>query len=281
MNRFLIAMLVAATTAHAQIQENSDAPLIKPPKRDNRPLLDAYVIAPKGFNGGGFGMGGFSPALSLPMLSTNAELRLGGDFYFTGLDRRKFANVPLLAPQSGDAKVKLNETMFGINFVARLTMPWDEKVSPYIDGFAGLRAITTGMDVTPNQPQIGYENTTSNNIDGSYRLHYGVAGGLLIALGKDVKLNMGVVYSHSDHPGSVSNIRTASLENGSVVMDQKLLAQNMILFKLGVTVRIDPSKSRGHDCNCNCTYGGGVFRTGTSARSAMPNRVGTGVRVAK
>jgi hypothetical protein len=281
MNRFLYALIVAGITAQAQTPDSLQTKLPRPLSADKRPLFDVYAIAPRDLSGGGFGMGGFSPAVPLGSLIQNAELRFGGDFYFMGLDRRWISNVPLLSPQTGEAKVKLNESMLGLNLVARLSTPWKAALGAYIDGFAGLRYVSTGMEVTPNQPQINHDKTTSTDIDGSYALQYGVAGGVLVKLTNQLKLNAALVYSHSDRPGSVSNIHSASIDGGSVMMDKKILPRDMVLLKLGVSFLINPSNNNNGRCNCCCRRN--HFNAGTvrPVSGRMPNRIGTGFRVAK
>lgn len=282
MKHIFIAITFASSVALAQ-----NAPVVVPETgRDagNFPTIDVYAFAPRNLNGGGFGIGGFSPAIPVPVIfGRGAGLRFGADFHFTGLDRRTLRDIPLLAPQTGMAKVKLNETLFGLNAVARLSMPWSEKVSPYVDGFAGLRALHTGITVTPNEYQVGFEESTSDNLDAVYTFQYGVAGGFLVSVGRNVKLNAAVMLSRSEFPGRISNIHTASLEGTGIAMDKKALQQQMVFFKLGVTFRVDPESISDDGCNC-CGHGGrssGVFTSSGGRSGGSANRVGTSGRVSK
>src|SRR4051812_29260880 len=90
-------------------------------RKDNKAVFDMYGVIPQTHKGGGFGMGIFSPALGASVFGSGAEFRLGGDFYVTGLDHKSMNDVPLIAPQTGTAKVRLSETLFGFNAVARLS----------------------------------------------------------------------------------------------------------------------------------------------------------------
>jgi hypothetical protein len=253
------------------------------------PVFDIYGVVPFNFNGGGFGMGGFSRPLRTNAIAGGAEIRFGGDFYFTTLDRKTINDVPLLAPQTGAGKVRLNENMFGLNGVIRVSLPWNAKVSPYVDGFAGFRFTGADVTVTADQYQPGYEKSTTNNVDQASAFQYGLAGGFLVSLGKNVKLNTAVLFSRSDKPGTISNIRTAGLQGTGLVMDKKALSPDVIIFKVGLTFRISPTDKRGsYNCQCIGRSRGTVVRTGgfrtgafRSVGGGAANRVRIGGRVMK
>jgi hypothetical protein len=279
MKKLILLLFISAGT-QAQNTEN-ELQTLPAPVTENLPVLDVYGVLPRSFNGAGAGFGVFSPVIPLPpaWLPGGAELRLGGDLYFSSLDRRTIRNVPLQEPQSGEAKVKLNESLFGFNGVARFSLPWNETFSPYLDAFAGLRVISTGITITPNNYQPGYEKSSSDNLETAFSFNYGATAGMLVSLGPNVKLNAGVMFSRSHQPGSIGNIHSALPESKGLVMDNKSLPRDMILFKLGVTFRIDPSSGSGNDCCCRSerrSYGGGVF----SRSAPSTNKVGTRVRVA-
>src|SRR5262245_16067175 len=123
-----IALVSAGLAVQAQETAPAASGTVAPAsKKDNRPVFDVYGVIPQTLRGGGFGMGVFSPAIGASRLGTGAEFRLGGDFYVTGLDHKSIKNVPLLAPQTGAAEVKLSETMIGFNGVARLSFPWSAR----------------------------------------------------------------------------------------------------------------------------------------------------------
>jgi hypothetical protein len=179
--------------------------------------------------------------------------------------------------------------MFGLNGVIRVSLPWGAKVSPYVDGFAGLRFTGADVTVTADQYQPGYEKSTTDNVDQAWAFQYGLAGGFLVSLGKNVKLNTAVLLSRSDKPGSISNIRTAGLQGTGLVMDKKALSPDVIIFKLGLTFRINPSeKQESHNCQCcgrsrGTVVPAGGFRTGgyRSVNGGAANRVRIGGRVMK
>ena len=284
MKQTLYALLLAGLSLNAQHAATPQAL----PRTISKgfPIMDIYGVAPRSFSGGGVGLGGFSSPFTAPAFLGSGELRIGGDFYFSGIDRRVFRDVPLLEPQTGKAKVKLHESLFGLNLAARLSAPWEYKVTPYADGFAGLRVITTGITITPNDYQPGYESSSSDNLDAAFAFQYGVAAGVLISLNPNLKLNAAVHLSRSEWPGMLKDIRSASVAETGVMMSVKQLPRDMMMFKLGLTFRIDPDEcTKEHRCSC-CgqrisSEGSGRSWGGGYSRPAAPNRVGTGVRVTK
>lgn len=265
--------------------QNTDRQPLPQDNSDKMGLLDVYGIVPRAFTGGGFGLGGFSPSLPGFVLPGLTEFRLGGDFYFSSLDRNIIRDVPLLQPQTGNAKVKLNEHIFGLNLAARLSAPWRQKVTPYIDGFAGLRAVTCGISTTPNQYQPGYEESSHDNLDAAFAFNYGFSAGVLVSIAPTVKINAAMMYTRSEWPGMIKDIRSAALIDNTIYMDIKQLPQEQIMFKLGLTILIDGSEPGRHaNCCCNCCVG----RTSRPSYSRIPlsrssntNRVVTKVKVAK
>ncbi len=262
-------------------QSESIAP-VAPNAKNNFAIMDIYMISPRNLNGLGFGMGVFSPALGIGASNKGLNIRLGGDYFFSGLDRKTIHNVPLLAPQTGNAKVRLTQNFLAVNAAARLSLPWNEKVSPYADFFAGFGMHTTGITVTPNEYQLGYERSTSNNIDAVARFNYGAAAGILISLHQDVKLNAAILYTHTDNPGQITDLRSAGVESGNLLLNKKGLENGSYFFKLGITVLLRPSGKTSSNCPCNCrtatTVGVGNFIGGSSG---APNRIGTGVRITR
>ncbi len=280
----LIILLFSSASLFAQQQTQPIPAKLPSAGSDNLPVMDIYGIVPRDLNGGGAGLGIFSQALPLPgiLFGGAADLRLGGDIFISSLDRKRLHNVPLQEPQTGEAKVKLRETLFGLNAVARLSMPWDEKFTPYVDGFCGIRGVSTGITVIPENYQPGYEKSTSDNLDAVLMLNYGATAGFLVALGPNVKLNAGVMFSCSHKPGTIDNIHSVTFEGNGLVMQEKILPQNMVLFKLGLTFTIDPSEGGNNCCNCGSSRSStGRSTTVFSKRPSSPNKVGTRTRVMK
>lgn len=237
---------------------------------DRKASADFYGMVPLKIGGAGAGFG----IMSIPLSLGATDLRIGGDFYFTGLDHKSMSNVPLSSPAGSTGKVRLSENLIGLNLVARLSMPWYENASPYIDGFIGLRQVNTAMT-------IKVEDNPREVMDRFTGYQYGLAGGFLFKLSSDAKLNVGVVYTQSTNQGSLYNIQSAAVSGDALLMDKKNLPTNYFLFKVGFTVLL--TESSGSSSNCHCrTRGSRVNRVTTTPRaSSTPVRVKTGVRVNK
>jgi opacity protein-like surface antigen len=272
-----LLLVFIATSAGSQTQMSKVTSLSAANRnflqREEKPSADFNFMMPQKLKGAGFGFA----VLSAPFTLGPGGLRLGGDFQFTSLDRKRLKNVPLNeAAENG--RVKLSEYFVALNFVARYAMPWDESVSPYIDGFVGVRQINTGITTRKNE---FYSKKSDREIfDESNSLHYGLAGGLLITLASEIKLNIGVVYSQSYMPGSILNIRSATVEAGTIMMDKKMLPVNNLLFKVGLTVLLEETKGGSTPCQCPSTRSNQVIGVGSTIFSPPANPK-IGVRVIK
>jgi len=241
---------------------------------DDRPAADFYGVLPQNLMGGGAGFALFSPAISV---GTGA-IRIGGDLYFSNLDRKRLSNVPLADPVGTLGKVKLNENLFSLNLVARYELPWNEIVSPYIDGFVGLRNVHTNLNIRQNSSSTR-EDESNKIMDEFNSLHYGLGAGLLFNLWEDARLNVGVVYSQSYMQGSIYNVRSAAVNGDMIVMDKKLLASDYLMFKVGFTVLLDRSSFDNSSCHCSPRLGGRGTVIGMSRARKGPASVKIGRRV--
>src|SRR5689334_13114956 len=99
---------------------------------DKLPTLDFYATVPLKQCGWGMGFGIYAPAYKIGSINPYlpVHLRLGGEFYIQEMHHRFLGNVPLSAPQIGDAKVRLSQNNMGFNFVARLSTPYSKKFTP-------------------------------------------------------------------------------------------------------------------------------------------------------
>lgn len=241
--------------------------------------MDIFAVAPYNFKGVGGGMGIFSP--SVLSEKEGYELRFGGDFYFSGLERHSLRDVPLSSPQSGMAKVKLAQTFLAFNISGRLTLPLSGKVSPYLDGFAGARGISTDITITPYEYKIGYEKSSTENLSSVFKMHYGIGVGVLTKLGKDIRLNTGIVYSYAPEPGSTYDIYTAKTETGSLQMTNADIPKGMLMFKLGITGLFDGfDVSEGCGC-CETRSRGVIFSNPSGGSNLKSNSISTGTRIMK
>lgn len=215
--------------------------------------LDLYGAIPYKRVGGGFGFGMYSPALNFGVSMPNSlQVRFGGDFYILGTGHKTFNNIPLSSPQTGDAKVRLQQNNLGVNLGARVSTSYSNKFIPYADAFVGWRSFNSTMDITPNVQQPGYENSTSSNLSSANHWAYGGAIGFMYSFTPYVKFNTGLMYTFSQSKGEMVDVLNARNENNNIITSKIITPKEMFIFKVGLTFLMKPSEHTTYNNNCNC-----------------------------
>ncbi|MGZ3883897.1 MAG: hypothetical protein ACXVPD_06840, partial [Bacteroidia bacterium] len=195
--------------------------------------------------GGGFALDVFSgplnfsskkPARSMSIKTGSAsqfrpQLRLGGNIFYSSLDKCMVQDVPLAAPATGNSRVTVDNSLFGFNSALRLSLPYTCKVIPYVDVFAGVSDFSTTADIMPYSTR----HTTSQPMYDFVSMDYGGAAGLMISLGKDWRLDLGVIYTNYMNQGKMVDAQTARLESGAVTTDRMATPLDMFTIKAGFT----------------------------------------------
>ncbi len=221
------------------------------------PSVDIYCALPLSGAGAGMGFGMFSKGLELERLSSKQrlELRFGGDFYFTQYAHKKLGTVPLVAPQSGEAKVSMSQTNFGLNAVARFILVSEpDKFSPYLDLFTGIRGFSADMNVRPTSYQPGYDESTYSNLSTFTGWNFGASFGLMYSITKNIKLNTGIMYTTSNRQGEIDNIKSARIAEGNVYTYKSATPRDFFVLKAGITFLVDKRevKEKRSCCCCDC-----------------------------
>jgi hypothetical protein len=227
-----------------------------------RPSMDIYGAIP--VNGGwGFGFGFFSKPIFLEQIKPGKTVKvcIGTDIYFLQNAYKELGIRPLLAPQSGDASISITQNNFGFNLVGRFLFEYSNGITPYVDIFTGVRGFSTDLRIKPLKVQEGYEESTSINISEVVHWNYGATVGLLYALGKSVKLNVGFMYTTSSQYGEIENVKMARLEGNTLAAQKMYTPKYTYTLKVGITFLIPKSSS---SCHCKdktgSTFGlGDVF----------------------
>lgn len=284
---FTLAFVLAGTISFGQTNQATPPYSLRPLwQEDGLPSLDIYGAIPRCSRGGGAGFGVFSKPLTLEQFSpaTKLHLRLGADFYFLQNFHKNMGTVPLVAPQTGDAKAKMTQNNFGINAVARfLISSSDCKISPYLDVFAGLRGFSNDLIITPIQYQSGYESSTSTNLSSTTHWNYGATIGMMYSLCKWAMINTGFMWTTSNQFGEMVNVNTAKVEGGSIITENMSTPKNAFVFKVGFTFLIRKSTG-GCSGRGSTNYGiGGIFSSGNchSGGTLKSNRVSISTRPSK
>jgi hypothetical protein len=250
----------------------------------NLPSLDAYATIPVRQCGAGFGANLLSKPFTVMHwdMSHPVQMRLGGEFYWAEMEHRNLSDVPLAAPQMGNAKVRFTENVLGFNAMARFSMPYSQKIIPYVDVFGGYRGFSSSMDITPYQYQPGYQRSSSQNLSTVGQLNYGATFGLMASLSPNVKFNAGMMYTYSKSVNEIVDINSAQMNADGVNANQTLTPLGMWIAKVGFTFMLDGS-NRSSGCNCNCRgrgrfyRGGGGFYRGGGWGGGAVNHVNIGI----
>jgi hypothetical protein len=247
------------------------------------PSLDVYATIPVKQCGAGFGANLLSKPFTVMHwdMSHPVQMRLGGEFYWAEMEHCYLSNVPLASPQTGNARVRFTENVFGFNGVARFSMPYTQKIIPYVDVFGGFRGFSSSMDITPYQYQPGYQRTNSQSLANVGQLNYGATFGVMASLGPNVKFNAGMMYTYSKSVNEMMDIKTAQVTVDGVNGNQSPVPQGMWIAKVGLTFLIDGSnRSSGCGCRSRGGYyrgGGGFYRGGGGWGGGAVNHINIGV----
>ncbi len=264
-----VCFVLSSTLSFSQTS-NTITPMVFPATKfqDKFWSMDAYATVPLQQCGWGMGFGIFGPAKKIGMINPYLpiHLRFGGDFYWAEMDRKHLGTLPLSAPQSGDAKIRLSQNNLGLNAVARFSLPYSRKFTPYIDLFAGYRYFGSGMSITPLQQQQGYEESTNKNLSSTNQFCYGGTAGVLIYLSPCIRFNTGLMITQSNKLGEMTDIARARIESGSIVAQKINTPKDMFILKVGFTFILeggDNSYDNDNRTKSTKTYRSSSTRGGT------------------
>lgn len=203
--------------------------------------------------GGGGEITIYAPAIHLikPSGKNNSRnslaplsLHFGASLYVSGMGNKTFVNVPLVAPESGDAKVYFSNTLFGANADVRFTAALlNGKVAPYLDGFAGFRQFNSDMNIMPNDGG----KQSAKQLTKTAGLGFGATLGLQFRVYDGIFINTGVNYTYSQSTGEFIDIHSLNRVGNSIEYSAAPLSKDFLIYKLGVTCYFgkEPKGSKG------------------------------------
>ncbi|MDI1354145.1 MAG: hypothetical protein PSX36_04460 [bacterium] len=282
-----LGLVFSGSISFGQLNQSSSPRTLRTLWQDEGlPSLDIYGAIPHCAIGGGAGFGVFAKPFTLEQFSpvTKLQLRFGADFYCLQNLHKNLGTVPLVAPQTGDAKVKINQNNYGFNVVARFLISTDNgKLTPYLDVFTGLRGYSSNLIITPIQYQSGYESSSSTNLSSTAHWNYGATIGLMYSLNSWAIINTGIMYATTNQFGEMVNVSTAKVEGGTVITENQSTPKNAIVFKVGFTFLIKKGTG-GCSERGSTNYGfGGIISSGgcQSGGALRSNHVSISIRPSK
>ncbi|HXB42215.1 MAG TPA: hypothetical protein VNZ49_16870 [Bacteroidia bacterium] len=195
--------------------------------------------------GNGLGISLFSEAdtLGSKKSASSLSLQFGMNFFYSNLGNKYFYHVPLISPALTEARVNLVNYMYGSNITIRLNLGNKKGFNPYVDLFGGYSAIVSRLVITPNYDDPYMSHTKTYQALTSVRaLDYGIGGGVLISMGKNVKFDVGVLYTAYMANGPIADISSAYEDGGNINLNMKSVPEGIASAHIGFVFYIDETK---------------------------------------
>jgi len=283
-------LLLGAGPATSQTPDNQGGNLIAPKPATNTPLqndklllLDAFGVIPvqtpltQGGWGAGFNLFGRAFNLGPAVHPQRLQVRFGGGFYISSLMRKTLRNVPLVAPQTGDATVRLNSTIFGMNAIVRFSQPASTKLTPFVDVFAGFRSFNAQMNIRPNHARNDEDASSVQELPSLAQFNYGASAGVSAYVSKHVRFFASGTLTYAMQNARTINVKSATVEAGTVTTDYIHVSKPFVMANLGFSFLLDPKKVDSYDDDCHCRCRGGSVNVRSTHR--VRSNSGGGSRV--
>ncbi|MBS1637398.1 MAG: hypothetical protein JST26_15895 [Bacteroidetes bacterium] len=232
--------------------------------------FDLYGMAPistiSQSGGGGIGVMSEPFYIGRKRSRNHMEIRIGGDFYLSGLSGRSFKNVIIDPASYGPGTLKLQNTLLGLDTRMRLSGSYKRALIPYIDLFAGYSHFSSDLSYVSNDNK----HSVSQPFYSSSPFSYGAAGGFMVSLGPNVKLDFGFGYTALNR-AKIVDIHTAHMEINNMVASRMDLPYGMFTAKAGIDFMFDVDRSDfrnfdwvslllgGHSHGCHSRGSGGII----------------------
>jgi hypothetical protein len=184
------------------------------------------------------------------------DVQFGGQFYMSGLGMRKFKGVPLAEPLTGNAKVKFDNLLFGLNAFIRFSSP--NAITgfiPYVDIFGGARFISSEMTIFPDHVPPGYDESTNSQLKTVTGLNYGAGFGLQRKIAEGIYFDCELLWSYSPTSKSMVDLNTAHRYGDGLVYDLKSSPYAVALLKVGFNFCIENDSGRSSCHHNSCSSG--------------------------
>jgi|GEM_PF-2294255 len=190
-------------------------------------------------NGYGFNMEFFSNNLLPKSVNPNAfDLRFGAGFDFQGAGNEK-RSVILNTPNSDPGEEKYSNTHLGFRGTMRMTFMGEQKFSPYIDGFVGVRGFYTHRSLSIDKENPEYETNTSEQVIGKWTTRYGASVGAMYKLTRIISIDTRITYSAGSNADWI-NLNSVIREDNTVSYRMSNSFTDLFMYNVGFVFRIDP-----------------------------------------
>lgn len=197
-------------------------------------------------NGYGFNMEFFSNNLIRNQVNPNAlglRFGLGVDFQGAGKEKR---SVILNTPNSDPGKEKLSNSHIGLSATLRLSFLEEKRVSPYIDGFVGLRGFYSHRELSLDKHNPEYESTSSEQLFSVGTTRYGASVGAMYRLNSVISIDTRFTYS-AGSAGNWLNLNSVNQQDNVVSYRVSNTTTDLFMYNIGFVFRINPSMRDNDD----------------------------------
>lgn len=167
-------------------------------------------------------------------------MRYGLGINFSNLGKEQLNNIPLLAPQTGDASVTFTNKLANFNMYFRFSKQnlKGKFFEPYIEPFAGLARYSSHMLIKPNQLQQGYSPNDST-LSSYNALNMGIGVGCVFKISEMINIDIGLSKSFSMVNNDWTDISTVSAKNNMVAFCNSKVPDSIVQVSVGVNFVFD------------------------------------------
>ncbi len=193
---------------------------------------------------------------NIPANQPKIGVRVGGDVIYANMGNKHLNDLPLVAPETGNANAYFTNSSFQTNLTSKIYFNYLHGILiPYTGAFAGGSLFASELSIHP-QDNTAY---TNSNISNSQTLNVGGSAGLLINVG-GFFIDAGATYTHAElQQGDYLDLGSLSNQNGAADFHLGDSPTDFLTFKLGIAGYIDNSVSvRGTAGSHHCTHLSGL-----------------------
>lgn len=198
-----------------------------------------------------------------PATQPKIGLRIGGNIAFADMGEKHINDIPLVAPETGNANVYFSNSLWNTNLSSKFYFNYLKGIIiPYTGAFAGGSMFESEMSIHP-QDNSAY---TNSSVSSSQTLNLGGSAGLLINVG-GFFIDAGATYTHAEYQqGDYMDLSTLNNVGGAADFHVGDSPTDYLTFKLGITGYLDgDGKGKGnhtvglgHGHSCGHIGGGGA-----------------------
>ncbi len=173
------------------------------------------------------------------------DLRLGVSYSFSRLGSKSIKDIPLLAPQTGNAAVYFNNYYQQFAYHARFSRPnfCYSYIEPYIDLSMGFAVYLSEMEVAPYDSSYSNTPTTLHEY-AAFKM--GIESGCFIKITPAIKIDIAVNKAFSPITKEWTDMSTVSREKNTVVYCDGKVPKSITQFSVGIVFAFNDGNNQSN-----------------------------------